>query len=472
MKANTNSKNIITQPESQGNPPANGNSSHHSAPSNDEVLRRELVRITQEHAREISEGSALEVPDNDVPMLQEILDTLDEVEKEGGPETAKDAAEAMCRGDEGVAALLGEFDPDSTASKWNGQVLTLGDAYKPRPPREWVVFGLLPSDSVSLAYGAPSSMKTMGLMDLCACVASGKPWLLPAPGSNHQGTGFKTVKAPVLWLDFDNGEHEMLSRLKAFGTAHKLPEHAPFKMFTMLEPWLDISDSDHVQSLVDLIKRHQAKLVVIDNLSLISGGIDENSSSMTRIMIGLRTIAEQTHSAVVVIHHKTKGNGNGGVGDDVRGHGCVRAGVDAAFHFGRQSLNSKTVTVKATKVRGVEIAPFSMVLVEQNDANRELLTAQFYGVGDANPSSDSAKASAKDNKKPDAKNDEAIKKTILEMVEEAGTFRGKGDLIKAVMAKHAGLSDKVVGRMIDQLVDDKELDDDYTNGTLFYTVLK
>jgi RecA-family ATPase len=74
---------------------------------------------------------------------------------------------------------------------------------------------------------------------------------------------------------------------------------------------------------------------VIDNLGTASGGADENSAQMIGVMAGLRQIAEEGELAVLVIHHKSKGDGVR-ADDSLRGHSSIESAVDLALVVERE----------------------------------------------------------------------------------------------------------------------------------------
>ena len=266
--------------------------------------------------------------------------------------------------------------PPALLEKWS--LRTLADAYQPRPPIEYVVYGVFALPSLNIVYGAPGSLKSMLLADLAVCVAAGQRWLTPLPSVSGKGRG--VTKAPVLWLDFDNGSRRSDERFEALGKARSLPADTPVHYVSMPDPWLNASKRQHVEELSQLVKYHDARLVVIDNLGLISGGVEENASAMAEVMGNLRWLAEDTGAAVVVIHHQRKSSGKDTrKGDSLRGHSTIEASLDLALHVER-CKDADTVTISATKTRGPAIMPFAaMFTYDHKPHTKELGKARFYG---------------------------------------------------------------------------------------------
>lgn len=267
-------------------------------------------------------------------------------------------------------------------------IYTLKDAFAPRPPLVWLVEGIVPASSLSIWYGAPGTLKSMLLADLCAAVASGQRWLT-APGK----TGYAVTPAPVMWLDFDNGQRRTHERFAALARARKLPDTAPIFYASFPTPPLAAGDPESMEQLAVRLVDRGVKLIVIDNLGKVSGGLDENSADMQAPMDGLRWLAEHG-LAVVVIHHQRKANGIGArAGEALRGHGSIEAALDLALLVNREDDD---VTATSTKTRGVNVAPFKARFEYENDLSHELVTARFNPVDMAEEANAEEEAARKD----------------------------------------------------------------------------
>jgi hypothetical protein len=276
--------------------------------------------------------------------------------------------------------------PDKPADGW--QALTMADFYKPREPIEYLLQGIVRRKCLGMVYGAPGDLKTMLLMDLSVCMALGKPWLEIAPWQKG-GQPIPTIKTPVVWIDQDMGTDLLHERFNALGIQHKAPPDIPLKVYSFQDPHLDASDSASVAVLATRIAG--AGLVVIDNLGTISGGIDENSSLMRVVMANLRWLAETTGAAILLIHHQRKPNGTigGRAGDALRGHSSIEASLDFALHIDREPYSDQ-ITLKSTKTRTREIAPFTAYFTFTQNDIKELETSQFYSVEPEDDSSNYA----------------------------------------------------------------------------------
>lgn len=318
--------------------------------------------------------------------------------------------------------------------------LTLADAYILRPPIPWIVEGLFRAASLNLVYGPPGSLKSLLLLDCCACVATGRPWL--EPESRGHVEAFKVKQGPTAYIDFDNGEETSLSRLEAIGRAYKLDQGTPIYLTSMASPWLDLTNQggpphnpsrvSHADQLADWITALGATLVVLDNLGTISGTADENSNEMVQVMAALRKVAAATRAAVVVLHHPRKSPDNKRKGNMLRGHSSIEASLDLALLVARED---DTVTVEATKARHGMPDPFAARFDYLNRLDSpDLASAQFWGVPAATQSLD-----------------RQVRATILDILQQQGDLN-QSQVLAEVNKRMSKVSLRRVRTALDYLV--------------------
>lgn len=293
------------------------------------------------------------------------------------------------------------LEPRGTVKKAEWEWRTLADAYKPKPPREYVIENLLPLPSLTVIFGNPGDLKTMLSQDLCLCVAAGKPWLEGLPGQDEV-KAFACQQAPVLWVDVDNGLDRTERRFAALGRALGISEDAPLAYISFPTPPFVASSKKSIDRIVEAATATGAKLIVIDYLGAISGGADENSSEMVAVMSGLRWIAEMTGTAIIVIHHRTKAN-KSRAGHSLRGHSSIEGAVDLALLIEREE-GADSITIKSTKTRDAPVEPFEALWTYESD-ERDLAKGRFFGLGIAETEADSDRRQARE--------------AILEVLEEA-----------------------------------------------------
>jgi len=165
------------------------------------------------------------------------------------------------------------------------------------------------------------------------------------------------------------------------------------------------------------ITERRVQLLVVDNLALVSGAIDENSRDMAQVIAGFRWLAEYTQVAVAIIHHQNKPSGIGRkTGDLLRGHSSIKAGVDVALYVAREG-EAETITndvfVTAPKARDAEIQPFAARFNFTHTAKRELETAWFVGIDWKD-----AKQRAQESKREEREGE--VERKIIDFLKENG----------------------------------------------------
>lgn len=260
------------------------------------------------------------------------------------------------------------------------QIRTPKTARKERPPTEYIIDKFFSRGSLNVVYGAPGSLKSMLMADACACVVAGQDWL---PGATGKGAGVKVKQAPILWYDYDNGLRRTDERFNALIDApgRNIPDDAPLYYVSMPEYAYFANDVERCLYMIDLAGKLQVEMIVIDNLGLITGDVEENSANMAQVMGALRILAERSQAAVVVIHHQRKGGAqNSRAGDALRGHSSIEASLDLALHVVREPM-SQEIVVRSTKTRGVDVPQVTAQFnYRHREGTRDLATAWFNGV--------------------------------------------------------------------------------------------
>lgn len=271
----------------------------------------------------------------------------------------------------------------NTSDTYNQSVLNwssfdISDAFEERQPIQYIVGKIFQLPSLSIVYGSPGSFKSFLLADLACCIAGGKDWL--PPYGDPSGKGQPVTKGCAVWIDFDTGQRRTLDRFKALGTAMDLSKDVPLKIYSMQSPVFGTRNPNHIIELEVLLDLHDAKLVIIDSLAMVSGDADENSADMAEVFKNFRQISEHTSTAIVVVHHPRKGvPDQRRMGESLRGHSSIEAAIDLAL-FIRRIGNDLTVDIKPTKVRDSNVEPFTARFEFEVDKNDQLIKARFYSI--------------------------------------------------------------------------------------------
>jgi hypothetical protein len=170
----------------------------------------------------------------------------------------------------------------------------------PGRKHESLVDGMLFLSTHALLYGDPGSFKTFLSLHLCGCVATGLDFF------------GRPVKQGLAFLVAGEGAEVLDDRFQAwqgkFGATDNLYvyEEAP-----------QLANPKHYDTLIATIEESTAgshlplRLIVLDNLSEMTLGINENSTDVQTFNNACRRLAEHFGCVVLVIHHTGKARGNG-----------------------------------------------------------------------------------------------------------------------------------------------------------------
>jgi hypothetical protein len=287
-----------------------------------------------------------------------------------------------------LTPLLGEIasaDPEcdlaalrTAGSGWNS--FDLVDVMDEElPPISWLVKPLIFRPSVTAWFGKPKTMKSLLALDMCLHIAGGLPWLTVAPGNTG---GQDVTQARIVWIDLENGSATFKRRMKAFALAMGLGQaRGQVLAYSMPDPWLDLSDHEHVGALISRIQAlGDIGVLVIDHLGLALGPIDENSPLIAQVMGHIRQVAETCGVAIILIHHAKKGQGkdSGAPEDQLRGHGAILANVDAAYLIERDKTDRTQLKLTPVAVRGPDAPTLAAKFSFDQDPNLELIKARFW----------------------------------------------------------------------------------------------
>jgi archaellum biogenesis ATPase FlaH len=190
--------------------------------------------------------------------------------------------------------LAGTACEEPAEKRYPWPLYTAADALRPAPPIPWTVKGLITRGSLVVVAGAPGSKKTFCLQNLAACVADGKPWL-----------GLKTTQGNVLLIDSESGERRLNFRLSRILKGENCCEDIPLKYISSKR--IDLQNPSDTDGLREIIQGEGIDLIIIDSLIGVIPNADENrGTDMADVMTILGTIAEETDTTIILIHHTNK----------------------------------------------------------------------------------------------------------------------------------------------------------------------
>lgn len=170
------------------------------------------------------------------------------------------------------------------------------------PEREYIVRPFLPTSSLSMIYAERGLGKTWLTLSMCVAISHGDDFL------SYEVPKERTV----LYIDGEMALYDLKSRVVALDAEPNenlllMPSERLFKY----DRPLNINDPDdqgRIEAVIqDLINEGRGPdLVVFDNLSSLSGGVDENDNSALDALLRWLVSLRHRELAILLVHHAGK----------------------------------------------------------------------------------------------------------------------------------------------------------------------
>lgn len=185
----------------------------------------------------------------------------------------------------------------------------------------YIVKSFLARQAMSVVYGPSNSGKTFFALDLAFHIAIGAQW-----------RGRRVHQAAVLYLAAEGGRG-VVNRIAALRAEYGVMDVPMALRRAGLDLLHGQADLQHVYDLATEVQAHapgKPLLIVIDTLSRIMAGGDENSAQdMTALIRNIDAIREATGAHIMLVHHTGKDTARG-----ARGHSSLRAATDTEIEVG------------------------------------------------------------------------------------------------------------------------------------------
>lgn len=215
----------------------------------------------------------------------------------------------------------------------------------------YIVKGVLGAGSMSVIYGPSNSGKTFFALDLAYHIAAGLEW-----------RGLRVKPCGVLYLAAEGGRGvaNRIAALKEETGAHSIP-------FALRRAGMDLLHQEaDLQKVFTLAQEVQEKavglpcIIVIDTLSRVMAGGDENSAAdMTALIRNIDAIREATGAHIMLVHHTGKDTARG-----ARGHSSLRAATDTEIEVQNEDGARAAQVTKQRDYPGGETFAFSLKNVD------------------------------------------------------------------------------------------------------------
>jgi archaellum biogenesis ATPase FlaH len=242
-----------------------------------------------------------------------------------------------------------------------GQLLDL-----PVEPLTWRCDRLAADGYVTVLTGEGGEGKSFLTLALAKAVAEGT-----------SAAGVRCQAGRSVIFDAENGTQLMARRLKAAAIPRKGVAVYDADGFDIRR---DLSD------FASAIREERADFVVLDSLRILAPGAKESEADdMAPVMTAVRRLARETMAAIVVVHHRGKGE----KASDYRGSSVIRDQADMLFVLGRNKADDQARTrryLKTSKCR-IDFEPDTRWLSVETDAVTGAVAIQpAEGIGHAGAS--------------------------------------------------------------------------------------
>jgi hypothetical protein len=209
----------------------------------------------------------------------------------------------------------------------------------------WLVEPLFEMDSLTILFGASGEGKSFVALSWAMAIATGTPWLGKYP----------VAQAPVLYA-IAEGQRGMTRRAAA--ARRHLGVEVASGDFQFYPGAPQLRNEKGLEEFLKLVKKMQAKFVIIDTLARTMIGGDENTAKdMGEWVNAAAIIQQETGACVMPVHHTAKHKKPGSPPSE-RGSGALRGAVDTSIGV---SMADGVITL--TNFKQKEDCLFSPIMV-------------------------------------------------------------------------------------------------------------
>jgi hypothetical protein len=217
------------------------------------------------------------------------------------------------------------------------------------PKLDPLVDGILDLDSIARLTGKSGHGKSFVMLDLSACVATGKTWF-----------GRKVTQGVVVYMVAE-GARGWKKRVRAWERRFNNGEYLPDNFIILPMP-VQTSSVEDWYAFRMVLKELKPSLVVLDTQARVTVGVDENDNTeMGKFVERLEIIRRETGACVVAVHHL------GHQGEHGRGATAVIGALGAEIRVRKTEEGKLTVESEKQKDTG-NFEPMKFSLDPEGDS--------------------------------------------------------------------------------------------------------
>lgn len=211
---------------------------------------------------------------------------------------------------------------------------------------------LLTEGGLSVIYAPPGAGKSYFVLDLAACVATGRQW-----------RGKETKQGAVVYFCLE-GRRGFKNRILALKMAMLLSPDSPLYL---VESTLNFLNDSDVPGFIKAIGETLAtgenpRMIVVDTLARsMSGGNENAGEDMGKTIEGANRLQAALNTHVLLVHHCGKDVSKGS-----RGHSSLKGAVDTEIELSKDET-TKIISARVEKQKDLEsgkVFPFKLIPME------------------------------------------------------------------------------------------------------------
>lgn len=216
------------------------------------------------------------------------------------------------------------------------------------PPMQWIIGMMIPNPGLIVLSGKPGSYKTFFALWLGLRASTNQPLFAEyEEGYFCDEEATRTKKnVPTLFIEEENTVQTMKERVYGFrGTS---PNDSQ-SMFYLIDVGFKFKSQAWRDEMQKNIREKGIKLLILDPFSSVMGLENENDNSeVAEVMDIIRKEFVQNGLSVILIHHPSKGDGDG---KGIRGAGDILGKCDVHLSLEVENEFEKVIRVTYQKLR-------------------------------------------------------------------------------------------------------------------------
>ncbi|KKQ34612.1 MAG: Virulence-associated protein E [Candidatus Nomurabacteria bacterium GW2011_GWB1_37_5] len=160
------------------------------------------------------------------------------------------------------------------------------------PEARWRIKDLIPMEGFVILSAISGEKKTWVSLEMAKCISQGVDFL----STNI----FKTEQGKILYVDQENPERDIVRRGKKLG----IKENGNF--FLYRPDSLNLNEEKVANEFLKLIVNNDIKVVFVDTLRAVAGGLKEDKAEDVRMFFNRFKILKDTGVAIIWLDHRRK----------------------------------------------------------------------------------------------------------------------------------------------------------------------